>query len=165
MNRAVQILQVVEKNPGIKFREIMRKTGMKNGVLGYYAAKLETEGSIKIERSPGQTRFYPLGISDEDMLLIKNLRQETPKQILTCLLQFEVMSFGDLVEKTKKSPATKSMNLSQIASDGINESRLVDLKKKYYVKDMEKIRDIIDKYHPILIETSADHLADTFSSL
>ena len=88
MDRMMQIMLVIEKNPGIKFREIMRKTGMKNGVLGYYAAKLEKEGTVKVERSPGQTRFYPPCVSDEDTLLIKNLRQGTPRQILAALLQF-----------------------------------------------------------------------------
>lgn len=161
----MQIMQVIEKNPGIKFREIMRETGMKNGVLGYYAAKLEREGSVKIERSPGQTRFYPPGVSDEDTLLIKNLRQETPKQILTVLLQHEALSFSEIVDKIQKSPATVSLYLSQITKDGIVESGLVNFKKKYHIRNIEKIRSIIDKYHPSLIESSADHLADTFSSL
>ncbi len=165
MDRVTQIFQVIEKNPGIKFREIMRETGMKNGVLEYYAAKLEKEGTVKIERSPGQTRFYPPGVSDEDKLLIKNLRQETPKQILAALLQYETLSFSEIVEKIQKSPATVSFYLSQVTKDDIVESVLVNFKKKYSVKDKEKLQTIIDKYHPSLIESSADHLADTFSSL
>ncbi|HKU33172.1 MAG TPA: winged helix-turn-helix transcriptional regulator [Candidatus Nitrosotalea sp.] len=165
MDRAMQIIQVIEKNPGIKFREIMRKTGMKNGVLGHYASKLEREGTIKVERSPGQTRFYPLSVSDEDTLFLKNLRQETPKQILTFLLQYGTLSFSELVQYTKKSPATVSFYLSQITKDDIIEGALVNFKKKYHIKNIEKIRSIIDKYHPSLIESSADHLADTFSSL
>jgi predicted transcriptional regulator len=165
MNRVTQIIEVIEKNPGIKFREIMRETGMKNGVLGYYVAKLESEGSVKVDRSPGQTRFYPLGISGDDISLIKNLRQETPRQILASLLQYGMLSFNELVEKTRKSPATVSFYLSQVTRDDIIESKLVNFKKRYYVKDMEKLQKIIDKYHPSLIESSADHFADTFSSL
>ncbi|MGI0102735.1 MAG: winged helix-turn-helix transcriptional regulator [Nitrosotalea sp.] len=165
MDRTTQIIEVIEKNPGIKFREIMRETGMKNGVLGHYATKLERDGIVKVERSPGQTRFYPPGVPQDDMLLIKNLRQETPKQILSSLLQYEMLSFSELVEKTQKSPATVSLYLSQITKDGIVENKLVNAKKKYYVKDLETLREIIDKYHPSLIEASADRLADTFSSL
>lgn len=165
MDRATQIIEVIEKNPGIKFREIMRETGMKNGVLGYYAGKLERDGAVKIDRSPGQTRFYPPGVADEDVSLIKNLRQETPRQILASLLQYGTLSFSELVEKTRKSPATVSLYLAQVSKDNIVESKLVDFKKRYYVKDVEKLQKIIDKYHPSLIESSADHLADTFSSL
>ncbi|NHI03109.1 hypothetical protein DYY67_0230 [Candidatus Nitrosotalea sp. TS] len=165
MDRVTQIISVIEKNPGIKFREIMRETGMKNGVLGYYADKLERDGAVKIDRSPGQTRFYPPGIADDDISLIKNLRQETPRQILASLLHHKTLSFSELVLKTQKSPATVSLYLAQIARDNLIESKLVDFKKRYHVKDVEKLQKIIDKYHPGLIERSADHLADTFSSL
>ena len=165
MDRAMQLIEIIEKNPGIKFREIMRETGMKNGVLGYYAEKLEREGSVKVDRSPGQTRFYPPGIADDDVSLIKNLRQETPRQILASLLQYGMLSFNELVEKTQKSPATVSLCISQITRDNIIESKLVNFKKRYYVKDLEKLQKIIDKYHPSLIESAADRLADTFSSL
>lgn len=165
MDRAMRLIEIIEKNPGIKFREIMRETGMKNGVLGYYAEKLEREGSVKVDRSPGQTRFYPPGIADEDVSLIKNLRQETPRQILVSLLQYGMLSFNELVEKTQKSPATVSLCISQITRDNIIESKLVNFKKRYYVKDLEKLQKIIDKYHPSLIESAADRLADTFSSL
>lgn len=164
MDRTTQIITVIEKNPGIKFREIMRETGMKNGVLGYYADKLEREGAVKIDRSPGQTRFYPPGIADDDILLIKNLRQETPRQILASLLHHKTLSFNELVLKTQKSPATVSLYLAQITRDSLIESKIVDFKKRYYVRDVEKLQKIIDKYHPSLIESSADHLADTFSS-
>ncbi|MDE1829289.1 MAG: winged helix-turn-helix transcriptional regulator [Thaumarchaeota archaeon] len=161
----MQIIKVIEKNPGIKFREIMRETGMKNGVLEYYAAKLEKGGVVKVDRSPGQTRFYPPGLPDEEVILIKNLRQETPKQILSALLENGTLSFSELVEKTQKSPATVSLYLSQVKRDDLVESKTIDFKKKYNVKDQERLRKIIDKYHPSLIESSADRLADTFSSL
>jgi predicted transcriptional regulator len=165
LDRSNQITQLIENNPGIKFCEIMRETGMKNGVLGYYASKLARDGSVRVDRSPGQTRFYPPGTSDDDALLIKNLRQNTPRQILASLLQYGMLSFNELVEKTQKSPATVSLYLSQVTGDNIIESKLVNFKKRYYVKDIEKLQKIIDKYHPSLIESAADHLADTFSSL
>ncbi len=165
MDRVSQIIQVIDRNPGIKFREMMRETGMKNGVLGYYAAKLEREGIVKIERSPGQTRFFPPGVSDEDTLLIKNLRQETPKQILAVLLQYEILSFSEIVAKIQKSSATVSLYLSQLTKDSIVEFNLVNFKKKYHVRNLEKLQNIIGKYQPSLIESSADYLADTFSSL
>ena len=165
MDRSLQIIEVIEKNPGIKFREIMRETGMKNGVLGYYTSKLEKNGTVKVERKSRQTRFFPPGVLDSDILTIKNLRQETPRQILKALLKYEILSFSDLVDSVKKSPATVSLYLTQLTRDGIVESKFINLKKHHYIKDVEKITKIIDKYQPGLIERSADRLADTFSSL
>lgn len=165
MDRSTHIMQIIEKNPGIKFREIMRETGMKNGVLEYYTNKLEKEGTVKVERKPGQTRFFSPNIVDNDILLIKNLRQETPRQILVVLLKHEMLSFSELVKNVKKSPATISIYLTQLKNDDIVETTLVNLKRYHRVRDIEKLRMMINKYHPRLLERSADSLADTFSSL
>jgi predicted transcriptional regulator len=165
MNRDSQIIDVIEKNPGIKFREIMRETGMKNGVLSYHTRKLEKTGVVKVERGPRQTRFYPLGITSEESVLIRNLRQETPRQILLSLLEEKELTFNKIVEKVKKSSSTVSIYLSQLTENNIVEIKVIELKKVFYIKDEEIIQKAINKYHPTLIEKSADRLADIFNSL
>lgn len=143
----------------------MRETGMKNGVVEYYANKLEKNGIVKVERKPGQTRFFPPSIADCDILMIKNLRQETPRQILAALLKYEMLSFSELVKNVKKSPSTISLYLTQLKNDGIVENKIIDFKRYHRVRDIEKLQVMINKYHPSLIERSADHMAETFSSL
>ena len=164
MDRSLQLVDIIEKNPGIKFREIMRETGMKNGALSYHTRKLEKIGVVKVERSSRKTRFYPLGITNEELVLIKSLRQETPKQILLSLLETE-LSFNKIVEKVKKSPSTVSINLSQLIDDNLVKFKIIDLKKVFSIKDKEIVQSVINKYHPTLIERSADRLADIFNSL
>jgi len=165
LDRSAQIIEVIEKNPGIKFREIMRQTGLKNGVLGYYTNKLEKEGIVKVDRKPRQTRFFPPSVSHNEYLLIKNLRQETPREILRALLGYEMLSFNKLIKNVKKSPATVSHYLALLTNDGIVDNKFINHKKSHFIKDIEKLREVIDKYHPSLIDRSADHLADTFLSL
>ena len=165
MDRSLQLIDIIEKNPGIKFREIMRETGMKNGVLSHHTRKLEKIGVVKVERGPRQTRFYPLGITGEESVLIRNLRQETPRQILLSLLDEKRLSFNRIVEKVKKSPSTVSIYLSQLIENNIVEIKIVELKKIFYIKDEEIVQKAINKYHPTLIEKSADRLADIFNSL
>ncbi|HET6458967.1 MAG TPA: ArsR family transcriptional regulator [Nitrosopumilaceae archaeon] len=164
MDRSQQLIDIIDKNPGIKFREIMRETGMKNGVLSYHTRKLEKIGVVKVERSSRKTRFYPLWITNEESVLIKSLRQETPKQILLSLLETELV-FSKIVEKVKKSPSTVSINLSQLIDDNLVEFKIIDLKKVFSIKDKEIVQSAINKYHPTLIERSADRLADIFNSL
>ncbi len=165
MDRSLQIIDVIEKNPGIKFREIMRETGMKNGVLSYHTRKLEKIGVVKVERTPRQTRFYPLGVTNEESVLIKSLRQETPRQILLSLLVEDALTFSKMVEKVKKSPSTVSIYLSQLIDENIVEIKVIKLKKVIYIKDEETVLKAINKYHPTLMERSADRLADIFNSL
>ena len=51
MERRELVLEVIEKNPGIRFNEIMRITNMKNGTLSHYVKKLEDENFIELERN------------------------------------------------------------------------------------------------------------------
>ncbi|TLX82183.1 MAG: ArsR family transcriptional regulator [Thaumarchaeota archaeon] len=164
MDRDSQLVDIIDKNPGIKFREIMRETGMKNGVLSYHTRKLEKIGVVKVERSPRQTRFYPLGVTNEESILIRSLRQETPRQILLSLLDAE-LAFNKIVEKVKKSPSTVSTYLSQLLEDEIVEFKIIELKKVYRIKNKGIVQSAINKYHPTLMEKSADRLADIFNSL
>lgn len=165
MDRATQLIQVIEKNPGIQFSEIMRETGMKNGVLSHYTRKLEESGTVQIERTPRVTRFYPLGISKEESTLIKNLRQETPKNILVVLLEQGSLTFNDITEKVKRSPATVSINLTQLIQDKIIESKLANTKRIFQIIDKDLVQNMISKYHPDVMGRSADRIADIFSSL
>jgi predicted transcriptional regulator len=164
MDRDSQIIDLIGKNPGIKFREIMRETGMKNGVLSYHTRKLEKIGVVKVERSSRKTRFYPLGVTNEELVLIRSLRQETPRQILLSLLETDLV-FNRIVDKVKKSQSTVSIYLNQLINDNLVGFRIIDLKKIFCIKDKEILQKIINKYHPTLIDRSADRLADIFNSL
>ena len=53
-DRNLQITEIIQKNPGIKFREIMRATGFKNGVLSHYLGKLEKSGTVQVVRESRQ---------------------------------------------------------------------------------------------------------------
>ena len=68
MNRSEIILDVIEKNPGIRFNDIMRVTDIRNGTLSHYVKKLEENGSIKLERTPRVTRAYPSAIENTRQL-------------------------------------------------------------------------------------------------
>jgi predicted transcriptional regulator len=66
MDRAEQIIQLVNEKPGIRFSEIMRETGLKNGVLSHHISKIEQAGKVTIERTPRVARLYPCGMPQEE---------------------------------------------------------------------------------------------------
>jgi len=165
MDRSLEITEIVEKNPGIKFREIMRETGLKNGVLSYHARKLEESGSVKIDRKSGETRFYPLCVTEEESNLITSLRRDTQRNILLSLLDDESLTFNELVHKVRKSPSTVSTFLGKLVDENIVQIKLVELKKVYCLKNQDMVHEIIKKYNPVLLERVAYNFADTFSSL
>lgn len=163
--RKSQLVEIIEKNPGVKFREIMRTSGMKNGVLSHHLSKLEKEGVVQVKRDPGQTRFFPLHISEKESKIIKALRRQTPKDIVQALILNEKLDFKDIVKEVNKSPSTVSLYLSQLVQDDIVRIKLANRKKMYCLTDKQTIDKLIDEYHPGLIEKPTSGFEDIFNSL
>jgi predicted transcriptional regulator len=161
IDRNLQIKEIIEKNPGIQFREIMRTSGLKNGVLSNYLGKLEKSGFIKVMRGPRQTRFYPPKITEEQSIAIKALRKQTPRNLLLALVKQNGLEFNELV---KESPSTVSLYLSQIVQDGLVEIRLEKLRKKYYIKSRNIVDKLIEEYRPGLLDKPTTGFEDIFNS-
>ena len=163
-NRDSQIQQIIEQNPGIQFREIMRSSGLKNGVLSHYLGKLEKHGVIKVVRGPRQTRFFPPHITELESTIIKALRKETPRALILALIEDEGLEFTQLVKAVKKSPSTVSLCLSQLVTDDLVEIKFIDFKKRYYIKARDVIDKLIEDYKPNFIEKSVSGFEDIINS-
>ena len=163
-SRDLQIQQIIEQNPGIQFREIMRSSGLKNGVLSHYLGKLEKNGIVKVIRGPRQVRFYPPRITEDESIAIKALRKQTPRDLLLALVKDEGLEFSQLVSEVKKSPSTVSLYLSQLVEDGLVEIKLVQLKKRYYIKARDVIDKLVEDYRPGLLEKPTSGFEDIINS-
>ena len=164
-DRDSQLQQIIEQNPGIQFRELMRSSGLKNGVLSHYVGKLEKNGIIKVIRGPRQVRFYPPQITEDESRVIKALRKQTPRDLLLALVKDDGLEFSQLVKEVKKSPSTVSLYLSQLVEDGLVGIRLVDLKKRYYIKARNLIDKLIEDYRPSLLEKPTSGFEDIINAL
>ena len=164
-DRDSQLQQIIEQNPGIQFRELMRSSGLKNGVLSHYLGKLEKNGIIKVIRGPRQVRFYPPQITEDESTVIKALRKQTPRDLLLALVKDDELEFSQLVKEVKKSPSTVSLYLSQLVEDGLVGIRLVDLKKRYYIKARNLIDKLIEDYRPSLLEKPTSGFEDIINAL
>ena len=165
VNRESHLLDTIEDNPGIQFRQIMRKSGMKNGVLAHYLGKLEKNGLVRVEREPRQARYYPPKITEEESKVIKALRRQTPRDLLLALAVNDGQEFGELVKAASKSPSTVSLYLSQIVADKLVEVKIENLRKKYYLKTRDTIDMLIEQYRPSIIESPTSGFEDIMNSL
>jgi len=163
-DRNSQIQQIIEKTPGIQFCEIMRSSGLKNGVLSHYLGKLEKSGVIKVTRGPRQSRFYPPQITEDESIVIKALRKQTPRDLLLALIKEDELEFSQLVQEVKKSPSTVSLYLSQLVNDKLVEIKFVKLKKRYHIKARDLIDKLIEDYRPGLLEKPTSGFEDIFNS-
>ena len=143
----------------------MRTSGLKNGVLSHYLGKLEKNGIIKVIRGPRQVRFFPPRITDEESIVIKALRKQTPRDLLLALITEDGLEFSELVKEVKKSPSTVSLYLSQIVEDELVEIKIVNLKKRYHIKARELVDKLIEDYRPSVLEKPTSGFEDIINSL
>ncbi len=162
--RDSQIQEIIEKNPGIQFREIMRSSGLKNGVLSHYLDKLEKNGIIKADRGPRQVRFYPPQITEDESIVIKALRKQTPRDLLLALIKEDGLEFSELVKEVNKSPSTVSLYLSQLVEDGLVETKFIQLKKRYHIKARDMIDKLVEDYRPSLLEKPTSGFEDIINA-
>ena len=162
LTREERIILEIKNNPGIRFRELMKSMKITNGVMSYYIQKLEKLGVIFTERKSGVSRLFTDNIDTSDMSLIKFLRTATPKKIMLVLLKDDKLTFRQITEKIQMSPSTTSFYLKKLVT-----SNLVNISNnstnKYSLRHKERISNLIQLYHPSIIDSASENLADIFS--
>ena len=164
IDRSQKLQELIDVNPGIQFREIMRSSGLKNGVLSHYLKKLEDHGVVKVVRGPRQVRFYSPNITEEESIIIKALRKQTPRDLLLALIKENGLEFSQLVKEVKKSPSTVSLYLSQLVADGLVEVKIVELKKRYHIKVRDLVDKLVEEHRPGSLEKSSSGFEDIINS-
>jgi predicted transcriptional regulator len=146
------VLEIVNKNPGIRFNEIMRVSNIRNGTLSHYVKKLEDEKSIELERTPRVTRLYPAGISSEEAKICKYLTKPSQKKLIFFLLKKGTATSLEIRDFIKKSPSVISVNLNELFKEKIIEKRYDIPSNKYSLKNPRQIEGIVKEYYPETID-------------
>ena len=165
MARPELILRTIEKNPGIRFREIMYELELKNGTLSHHLQKLEEQSVLRVERTPRVARFYPLSVNEAEIPIITRLRQETPRRILRLLLDLDEVNFSEMFLRIKRSPGTTSRYVTELVDDGIVKDRFEKGKRFFSLPDKYTVNKLISKYHPDLMDKTTENYSDIIESL
>ena len=160
MDRSKIVLDVIEKNPGIRFNEIMRITDIRNGTLSHYVKKLEEEGNIKLQRTPRVTRAYPIGIATHEANICKYLTIPTQKKLILFLLKKEVATSIEIREFLKKSPSVISVNLNQLFREKIINKEYDIPSNKYSLKNSKEVRGVLNEYYPNLVDNLSENMTE-----
>jgi predicted transcriptional regulator len=85
-----KIVKCVNEIPGIRYRELLRITGVSNGVLSYHLNLLDNSGKIRVNRLNNRvTRYFSYDVSLHETYVIGLLRQETSRKIIMYILERE----------------------------------------------------------------------------
>ena len=165
MARPELILKTIEKNPGIRFREIMYELELKNGTLSHHLQKLEEQSVLRVERTPRVARFYPLSVNEAEIPIITRLRQETPRRILRLLLDLDEVNFSEMFLRIKRSPGTTSRYVTALVDDGIVKDRFENGRRFFSLPYKYTVNKLISKYHPDLMDKTTENYSDVIESL
>lgn len=158
------LLRHIEENPGIRYRELLRLTGLVNGVLTYHLSALEKSDAIKVDRQSRMTRYYPLSVSDKESVVLKYVRHEPVREILLFILEHSMCTFNEIVEHTKKAPSTVSSHLKRMKEDGMVLVRYGEY-QLYSLADRDLVYDVLSKYQSSLADRIVDNYAEMVEEL
>jgi DNA-binding transcriptional ArsR family regulator len=158
------LLRHIEENPGIRYRELLRLTGLVNGVLTYHLAALEKTDVIKVERQSRITRYYPVSVSDSESAILKFVRHEPVRQIVLFILDHELCTFNEIVDRTKKAPSTVSSHLKRLREAGIVSVRYGEY-QLYRLAEKDLVAEVISKYRSSFIDKVVDNYVEMVEEL
>lgn len=152
------ILNTIEKNPGLHFREIQRRTYTATGQLEYHLYQLEKENRI-IKREDGKLkRFFSneQGTTFERTLLY-HMRNRESARIISTLLQGE-KHLNDLSGRSITKREAISERVKQLEHDEILQSFDSDSGIVLRVLEKEKIIAILKKFRESFLDSMAMNL-------
>src|SRR5215216_2447210 len=142
----VLLVKHIEQTPGIRYRELLRLTGLVNGVLTHHLAVLEKANVIKVYRESRVTRYSPVGVSDKESAILKFVRHEPTREILLFILENEMCTFSEIVDHTGKAPSTVSSHLKRLRETGIVLIRHGEYHQLYRVVERDLVAEVFSKY-------------------
>ncbi|MGE5821869.1 MAG: winged helix-turn-helix transcriptional regulator [Nitrososphaerota archaeon] len=125
-----KLLLSIDKNPGIRYRELLRLINSSNGVLSYHINRLEKMDLVIVERRARMTRFFPRNISNEIMGVMGFLRNQTSYEIIKLLHDRGPTSQQEIINYTRKAASTISWHMKKLLDDNI-----VCIKDKNIISD------------------------------
>lgn len=149
------IIDLISMNPGIRYRELLRLTGLPNGVLTYHIKRLEKCKLININRTRNRlTTFYLTNVNHKDSILNDYIRSsKTVTQLIELLSMQDRSSLKEIVMSSKRVPSTISWHIKRLEMAGIIYSMGYGKNRTYKLKNKRKISRILTSFpnhEPIL---------------
>ena len=162
---------LIDRNPGIRYRELLRLTNSSNGVLSYHLAELMASKYIKADRQKGVSRYYPIQLSSAITKIISHIKNPVSRYILLLLIEKGPSTLGEIAALTNKAPSTISWYLQRLLKAGIVSRKpmgsdgIICKSKFYDVLDKTLVADVISKYVENPLEQMINNYTDIIDEL
>ena len=126
-------MDLVEKIPGVSYNEIVRETGLSNGVVSHYLIKLMESGEVEKEGIK-RGKYFLKNVPKKDRKMITLLRNNTNNDIFKLLMKNfnneKIDTQNEISKKVNKSASTISVSLKDLQKNGIIERVIMNKSSK-----------------------------------
>ena len=123
----------IKQHPGIRYRQLLRLSGLANGALSFHLKKLKKLKVIKVKKLGYNTiRFYPAAIKTAESDFLDHLLDSTRRKIILFLLEYNNCKFQEIVHYIDRAPSTTSYQLQRLEHAGIISVRRKPKNNQYY---------------------------------
>ncbi len=158
-----EIYGVIERNPGIRYKELTRFVGISNGVLTYHLGVLERAKEIKVKRQSNNrvTRYFVAYMPKEDSDILSIFRSTVTRNVALFILRNELCTLNEIVEYNKKAPSTVCWHIKRLKEAGIVCVIYGNERQLYCLTDKSMVSSILLKYR----QSFTDKIIDNYSEI
>lgn len=162
-----EIFGFIDKNPGIRYRELIRLAGISNGVLTYHLGMLEKFGEIRVERKSNKrvTRYFTVNIPKGDSDIISCFRSKVIRNIVLFVINNDLCTFNEIVDHIGKAPSTISWHIKKLRGAGLLRMIYGNDRLLYRITDKTIVNRIFIEYQETFTDRVIDNYADMIEKL
>ena len=167
-NNRDKILKIIDSFPGIRYRDILRLTNLKNGTLSHHLSILEKRSIIKIGKTENSniTRYFPASTPSDETLILNYLKIKTTKSIILMLQDTDDgVSFNEIVYHINKAPSTTSWNLKRLVDAKIVGRKRGKEVSLFCLLNKELVEKILGENNKTLLDRSIDNYISIIDEL
>ena len=161
------ILMHINNIPGIRYRELLRLTGLSNGVVEYHLSALEKSSQIRVDRQKENrtTRYYSISIPTQESDILRHLRNDVSRQIIKFILEHDLCTFIEIVEHLHKAASTVSWHLKRLKKAGLISVKYGGEYQLYQIMNPGLVADVIYKYKESFVDTAVNNYTEIVEEL
>ena len=138
----------IKRQPGIRYRHLLRISGLANGALSFHLKKLKKSRIIKAKKlGYNTTRYYPTAVKTIESDILDHLLNSTQRKIILFLLEHSYCRFKEIANCIDRAPSTTSYQLQRLEHAGIISVWREDKNNHFYrLKNKSRIVKTAAKY-------------------
>ena len=131
--RRETVIDFIKKTRGVSYNEIVRETGLSNGVISHYLIKLMESGEVEKEGIK-RGKYFLKNVPKKDRKMITLLRNNTNNDIFKLLIKNfnnnKIDTQNEISKKVNKSASTISVSLKDLQKNNIIERVIMNNSSK-----------------------------------